>query len=161
MSRWLHFFPHSGLNNETFLVHHRGNNVLSSFSSISREIFEQFCDSLAHFVPYFWECCPSGLTTKINRKKPHVSSFYNNWTKTSVLGHSAKWTPLLWKCLTNPRTHLLWVHRWERPCGFPQVLNISLQPSKASALVNHPNRSSIMQSPIHNTQNVLAALHRS
>lgn len=32
-----------------------------------------FCDSLADFVPYFWECCPSGRTTKINRKKPHFT----------------------------------------------------------------------------------------
>lgn len=49
--------------------------------------------------------------------------------------------------------------RSEQPCGFPQVLSLSLQLSKASVLVNHPNHLSIMQSRIHNTQNVLAAIH--
>lgn len=40
----------------------------------------------------------------------------------------------------------------QQPCGFPQVLNVSLQPSKASVLVNRHDRSAIMQSPIHNTK---------
>lgn len=47
------------------------------------------------------------------------------------------------------------------PRGLPQVnvLNVSLQLSKASVLVNHPNHSSIMQSPVLRTVNVLAAVH--
>lgn len=88
---------------------------------------------------------------------PHFT--HKKSTMTSALSHSAKRTPLFWKHFTNTGRCLLWAHCSEQPCGFPQVLNISLQLSKASVLVNHPNHSSIMQSPIHNTQNVLAAFH--
>lgn len=48
----------------------------ATMANISREPIEWFCHSLAHFVAYFWECCPSGSTTKINRKRllyPHFT----------------------------------------------------------------------------------------
>lgn len=75
MSGWLHFFPHLGLNNETFQVHHGETNFFHHSATFPAEIFEQFLWFFGWLCSLFLGVLPIRFDHKNKQEKkvPHFT----------------------------------------------------------------------------------------